>query len=215
MGTRNMIKAWVTGGALALALACPLPAAATDILKPTGYVIGSQVFDVTGANNVNAGAFRGLLNGQGIRFFCIELNQYFSFGNTYRDYTISKPEDFRFARITELFGSFGNVAFSSTLNSAAFQLAVWELIYENPASGYDLDTGAFQVTDDHNHAATVALANAWLESLGSPSATQHGIRLHSQTHQDFILLPEPATLALLTLGLLLIVALRRRQAQRR
>jgi hypothetical protein len=70
------------------------------------------------------------------------------------------------------------------MSSAAFQLAVWEIVYEN-VSGFNLLSNAFHVTDDNGNAAAVAQANILLANM--PALSLYTVTLlHSEDEQDFI-----------------------------
>ena len=194
-----------TGVALAVLLGAS-SSQATTVLG-TGYANGSESFNVITPpfNGANAGGFTGLIDGLPDLFWCDELTQFFSFGTTYTDYTASIVSNPTLGELfTEVGGSVG--ATSSTLFSAAFQLAVWEIRYENPANPYDLSSGDFKVTS--GDPAAVAQATFWLNHL--PTTSDYTVTLlHSDNEQDFVLahrlvrqsVPEPSALALVGMGL--------------
>jgi hypothetical protein len=216
---RRAVLAATAGAAL-----CAVPVAHADSLHTIGFANGSEIFSVTApsANNVQTGAFSGTWNGSPIVFFCFELTQYFSFGNTYYDYTASNPSGPTFTLLSELFTEGFAHALDSPDNSAAFQLAIWEILYEN-TSPTDLRGGSFHVLSDNGHTATVNEANYLLTHL--PSTGLYAITLlDSPEHQNFIFgtlslrqVPEPSPLPLVGIGLaaMILVALRRRGWQRR
>jgi len=104
-------------------------------------------------------------------------------------------------------------SYSSTQNrqAEAFQAAIWEIIYEDvPASssGWDVahdGTGGskgFRATNlDHT------LANSWLHSLDGTGRMADLRDLSYCGVQDILVsIPEPATVAFLSVGLLLAVS---------
>ena len=209
--------------AAAGAALCAMPAAHADVLHTIGFANGSETFSVTApsVNNVPTGAFSGTWNGQPIVFFCFELTQFFNFGNNYTDYTASNPSGPQFTLLSELFTEGFAHAIDSPDNSAAFQLAVWEIL-EETGSPTDLRAGTFHVLSDNGHTATVDAANYLLTHL--PGTGLYTITLlHSPDHQDFIYgtvtlreAPEPSPLSLAAIGLagMILVTLRRRGRQR-
>jgi PEP-CTERM motif len=106
---------------------------------------------------------------------------------------------------------------SATLNNAlgALQLSLWEVIYDySPTYSYSLGGGSFQATAG---AAVSAQAGAWLAAatLSAAVPTAHYFVAHDPSHQDVLAItavPEPATVALMVLGLAAVggVAQRRR-----
>lgn len=201
-----------------------MPLAQADSLQTIGFANGSETFSLTApsANNVRTGAFSGTWNGTSIVFFCFQLTQYFSFGTTYTDYTASNPSNPKFTLLSELFTEGFAQALDSMDNSAAFQLAVWEILYES-GSPTDLRSGSFRTLSDNGYSATVDAANYLLTHL--PSTGLYTITLlSSPAHQDFIFgtlslreVPEPSPLPLVGIGLaaMIFVTLRRRGGQRR
>jgi hypothetical protein len=161
MLTRRALCAVAAGTAL-----CVAPLARATHLHPTGLANGDEIFNVKipSANNVPTGAFKGTWNGTPIVFFCFELTQFFSFGPTYTDYTASNPSNPTFTLLGELFTERFAHALDSPANSAAFQLAVWEIRYET-GSPTDLRAGSFHVLSDNGHTATVDAANYLLTHL--------------------------------------------------
>jgi len=224
-----------TAGALALAVS----AQATPTLATGGYAStpngGDNVHIVSPVvtRDILAGGFVGtqtdLLSPPStstILFWCFELDQFFSPGTTYYDYTAQTP--YANTALEELFTEvFGGSAISqpiSDLVSAAVQLAIWEIKYET-APGYDLATGAFQASGG---TGSVALAQSYLNHLGDPAnqPSKYIVSLlTSPIEQDFVTatprpprevgkIPEPSALPLLGLGMAAMLLARRRRLGR-
>ena len=205
--------------ALGVALGVAPVTRANPILIGNDYAKGSEEFSVTAPPaTANAGAFTGTWNGQPIIFFCFELTQYFQFGVPYSDYVASNPSNAQFALLSRLFTEAFAHVLDSTDNSAAFQLAVWEILYDpSPTS---LSTGTFHVTNDFGHPGTVAAATNLLNNL--PAVGTYSITwLQSPDHQDFVFgtntlreAPEPSLLFLASIGLAAMGFVMRRRASR-
>ena len=178
---------------------------------------------VVDPNPLSTGAFVGTEDPGAIpiTFFCFQLTESFSFGNPYA-YDDSAVSGGKYDTLGELFTEAFATATASPLNSAAFQLAVWEILEETTPGSLSpgVGQGSFYVTNDHGNAATVAAANALIAGL--PSTSTYGIRLlNSDTNQDFVYgvtstlfkVPEPGPLSLVARGA--DRALRRTSSRRR
>jgi hypothetical protein len=109
--------------------------------------------------------------------FCVQLDQFVTVGNTYQFQTSSLANlptvgnSIKANYITELFGRHFNTAwlnpsFTGSTASVAFQLALWELIYDgpttaNPKGNLNLANGTFADTSSGD-AAAVSLAGKYL-----------------------------------------------------
>ncbi len=193
---------------------CAAPTASADpgVLIGKGYANGSASF-TTNLGSFNAGGFNGTWNAQAIEFWCIELTQTFSFNNAYTNYVAAPENTPVLTALGQLFTLAHASALSDANHSAAFQLAIWELVYD---SDHSLQSpGAFYVTGGNATARNIA--QGWLSSLGPNSPdTWNLIFLTSSTHQDFLGLrvPEPAPIALLALAMLAMIMVRRRRQHR-
>lgn len=211
----NTLKRLLLAAAAVTVMAATVPAKA-DILGTTGYNSGAQVFGLSldgNASSPNAGGFAGTWNSGDIVFWCIELTQFFGFGGNYSDYVASAPDNPTFTMLGQLFHEAYGAATADAQHSAAFQLAIWEIVYDGDL---DLHAGGFHVTS--GDAATIAIAQGWLAALGNFTDNYNLVLLHSDSHQDFvtfgkpfdrITVPEPSPLALLAVGLLALVVVGR------
>jgi hypothetical protein len=167
----------------------------------------------------------GFWNGLPITFWCFELTEFFNFNVTYTDYVESPATNPDLARLFEEVGGPAG-ATSSLTDSAAFQLAVWEIRYETTTlPNYNLTpstptSGNFYATSADP--AALAQANTWLQNL--PATSSYSVSLlHSGppgNEQDFIYatrplrqnLPEPSPLPLLGVGVAAMMFSIRRRA---
>jgi hypothetical protein len=126
------------------------------------------------------------------------------------------------ALLSKLFSAAYGGALGSTQNSAAFQLAIWEIIYDG--SNLNLSDGAFKVLDNKGNAATVATAQSYLNSVAGASANYSLVFLNEPNHQDFVTanliptttttrVPEPGSLALMGIALIAAGFMRARNAR--
>ena len=173
-----------------------------------------------------------LLDGNGpidVQGFCIDLVQDSS--SSYQTYDLAMLEeaphdgDTYFSpmgitkadAIRELWGEHFGEAMTSAVNAAGFQVAIWEIMYENSNkpgqvySEWNATTGRFLVTN-----STVAqVANAWLATIGDESRTLNTTLMAlvndvtATLYQDYVvslevggaIIPEPITLISAVMGL--------------
>jgi hypothetical protein len=206
-----------------------------NTLDTTGWLngsIGMTVHQGSLTQNVAAGGFTGVWHSgtpdvaTPITFWCYELTQYFNPGTSYPNYTASPLAGA--TQLAQLFQeAFGSAA-SSRINSAAFQLAVWELEYDSGNLNVnDTASGFYATGGGADGAAARTQANTWLLGLGSPG-TWSITRLSNTIHQDFITggdlpgacckrtVPEPPVLPLVlaAMGAAALIESRRRLRSR-
>jgi len=207
------------------------PAADADPLKATGFVTGYQNVTLTSPGfvlgpTVHAGAFQ-LNPPAGVEAYCIDIFQTLSFGTQYNDYaksTLAADGSITAARkseIAQLFHGFYDTSLTSSTNSAAFQLALWEILYETGSKlnvdGADAaNRGVTYATTPNTPSSVITIADTWLANLAGKSTDLDGFTLYrSGYHQDLISyqghVPEPASLSLLAAGLGLVTAVARRR----
>jgi hypothetical protein len=222
---------------LAIGCFCVLTAVTTtasaDTVKLTSYTYGSKsvnvkldppgtALDLTYAGG--AGEFKGTLNGASFNTYCLDLYEHFNWNTSYSEYhkvEIAATRAYDMGRLITKYRS----GVDTALESAAFQIALWEINYETSGT-YSLTSGIFKETATDSGVRT--LAQSYLSNLGSFSNV-HVSKLESlgyynashkwvAGHQDFLYttpVPEPSTIALMTAGLVGIgfISRRRRPAQ--
>lgn len=157
------------------------------------------------------------------RFFCIEIAQ------TATGSAVYTASDWVHEDMQRLFdtafpnkhlGNFYNGGitafgeFSTADAGAAFQLAVWELVFD--PGDRDLSGGTFHVTAGSPVAIT-ALAQSWLDTLDASTTWDRWslYRFTNDRKQDYVSatfrVSEPSTLALLVAGFALLLGARSRR----
>jgi hypothetical protein len=163
------------------------------------------------------------------KFFCVDLLQYSNTGpNTYSSalydndklrklydvaYANKGAGDFWNAGAATNFGEFGD-----DVLSAAFQVAVWEVVFDD---GLSLSGGGFKWTGGTD-ALVFKKANEWLTNVADYQGTNYEnwnlYKFTSNGYQDYVSatygtnVPEPGPLALFGIGLAGLALRRRRKA---
>ena len=162
-----------------------------------------------------AGAFSGTfdLNSESFVSFCVEVTQKAAGWGVSASYTEASFSSAIASNLTNLANKY-YLSVSDSLTSAAFQLAVWEIVLEDGT--LDLTNGAFKVK---NSAGAINLAQSWLNGINDDSVAATGdysLRyLQNGKYQDMLVLtpvPEPATYGMLLLGMGLVGLFARRRS---
>lgn len=157
-----------------------------------------------------AGEFSGTWNGATFKTYCLDLYEFFHWNTSYNTYhlvSLDPGKAFDMGRLVTKY----RAGVDTALESAAFQIALWEITYENTGI-YSLTAGSFKETAANDGVRT--LAQSYLSNLGSVSnvhvAKLASVGYHDASgrwvpgQQDFLVttpVPEPATYALMIAGL--------------
>lgn len=167
--------------------------------------------------------------GSTIGVFCMDLGQYAS---SYKTYDITDPADGpvpdtylgsgmgveKAALLSELWGRYydsswltGSTYTEAQKNAAeAFQICIWEIIYEDYGNAVDITSdGTSGELGFKAKYVESSLANSWLTSLDGTGPTADLVSLSNCYSQDFLTavnveVPEPATVALLGFGMMIV-----------
>lgn len=171
-----------------------------------------------------------MFEGEQFKAFCIEIRQHLADPTTFTTKSLEEspvPSDYpesesgngmgadRANDIRELWHVYFNQIGDNADYAAAFQLAVWELVYEDrsePGDTWSVDDGRFYMYGSKAPNAR-ALANTWLDDIQDNDYDKANlIALTSLNNQDMVtMVPLPAAAGMGMLGFAFVVWRRRRR----
>ncbi|MGE5612114.1 MAG: hypothetical protein ACM359_22900 [Bacillota bacterium] len=206
---RNVAKVFALGIAIFAASsvqAAKVTASLGSVSPSARVTINSSVTDTAGMFNWTRSSTIDANNdwaydpkaGSEFQAFCIELPQTVSLNTSY----VFEVKDLKDAPLTAAMGAtkanylrelwatyFDADQFKlDAKNAAAFQVAVWEIVYENLGQGLNASAGSYQFSSAT--AGVINQANTWLGALtGLPTADLDNLRaLVSTSRQDQVFL---------------------------
>lgn len=152
-----------------------------------------------------------------VQAFCIDLQDLFPYETTlYNSYSLDAVPDVSSGgpmlatKASYIAGLLNTYDYDTTLEAAAVQVAIWEIIYESStgASAWEVEDiagkGAFYLdTSNATESAVADLANDMLDNISTASSySQYTSLGHDvgKSAQDFVLVPTPAAVILGILG---------------
>ncbi|MCC7436018.1 MAG: PEP-CTERM sorting domain-containing protein [Methanoregulaceae archaeon] len=161
---------------------------------------------------VGAGLANVSLDGNRVVGVCVDLAHWNTNGSSYQVNVLPMEERGATATRAAWFFSSNVGVVDSKDKGAALQLAIWDILYDG---GDGLDTGTFQssvtgavrsitgtyLTDSTDHQSSAAY---YLKAI------THGDNL--DMNQDYMVVPEPATVSAMVLGSLALLRRRRKTA---
>lgn len=151
--------------------------------------------------------------------FCADLFQSWGLGGPYNYNVTTFGNAANLTAMNQLADYFGQV--TNAVTSTAFQLATWEILFEESAT-FNLGSGDFKASpysaNIANGTAAISQANLWLSTLGQAQDKYSIGFITSPTYQDLVYVtpnavPLPAALPLMLSGLgVMGFAVRRRRS---
>lgn len=173
--------------------------------------------------------------GSNLQAFCIDINTWLVTGQDVTYDIVSANgtgglSPLALTQVSWLFDNHANALSGSNADKAAFQLTLWEMLFENPGTSFNLGTGDFQA-QNFSAASAITTANGWLANAPTsaggvsnnwefyvmnpvnPESNQRLITWREKP-EDPNEVSEPGTLLLLSAGLgMIFFGTRRRGSQ--
>jgi hypothetical protein len=244
LGVSAVLFGLAAGSAMATTVqtsSVSLPNGSTTV-NITDKISGQPSLIDQGGSNLITGEIALQTNIGVLNTYCVDLFDYINIGSTVATFNQnalaagqtfqagSTPGTFTQTQVTRLTALLTNGALQTqnTVNTAALQIAIWEIEYDTPTGGvYNLtnsDSFYFTHTSDSNSVAALTQAQTDLTDITSSIWTTdstHFVEFLTSTTgsvQDLIYLangavatPEPSTVAVFGIGLIGLWAARRRK----